>query len=537
MYFKIKTYSKLIKDKLIICIIIVFLGLYTITFSQQNNSYFFRHIDQQNGVSNNNVYGVTQDAKGFIWIVTENGLQRFDGTRFINFSEIFSNSNTEITEGANIYFDNKNNFLWIFNDKSIEKYEPEFNRFTVYKPGQLLNENEFKFEIYCDVYNNIWLLSNKAILKYDSTGKNIVWYNFNTSAINNNVSDNFITDTAAGETWVRIYGRGLLLFDHQSKKIYSCDFNPRQNIMLEQFAKLLKNNLETSTRNIMQDSKKNFWIASWKNLFYKFSSVTKKISTYSLKEIIKKNYTENKTDWAVAVTKFFEDKRGGLWVTTENAGLLKYNTVDDNFEQFFINAENKKSKVYNFGISNIFEDKQENIWLSTDKGITVFNPYHQYFKAVYHQQNNPASLPDNEIECVTETQNGEILAGTWGGGITVFDSNFVSKKSIYFKDNTDHNAVWCFMKDNDQNIWAGCQHGYIHIYNPVTHSLKTIHPSELNNSTIRCMAKDAAGNILFGLHNGKVDKWNKQQNKFYAYTDTLPPKDANSILNIFIDNK
>src|SRR5687768_4501809 len=97
--------------------------------------------------------------------------------------------------------------------------------------------------------------------------------------------------------------------------------------------------------------------------------------------------------------------------------------------------------------------------------------------------------------------------------------------------------VWSFIQHDDGNIWTGCQHGYIHIYNPVTESIKTIHPTELTGSTIRCMAKDAKGNIWFGLHNGKIAQWNKLQNKFYPYNDSLQTEINNGapVFKIFID--
>ena len=105
---------------------------------EQNNNYFFRHIDQQDGLAHNNVYDITQDSKGFIWMVTTNGLQRYDGSRFLNFQEMLTNPYDPYTTEAVVNADNKTNCLWISKRGTIEKLELTKNRFTIYKPEQLL---------------------------------------------------------------------------------------------------------------------------------------------------------------------------------------------------------------------------------------------------------------------------------------------------------------------------------------------------------------------------------------------------------------
>ncbi len=501
----------------------------------QKKNYFLRHLTQQNGLAHNNVFDITQDAKGFIWVATANGLQRYDGSRFVSYTEMLNSPNAAITTAASIYTDKEKNIIWIAKDNIFEKFDPVINLFSILKPGKLINNTDFSFEKYTDENNQTWLLNNKTLLRLDSTGKNIMWQDINPRPFNNKASNYFITDSAAGLTWLRMFTSGLLLFDHSTKKVYSRNYNPVNNIMLQEFGKLAADKLFKSIKNIMQDSQGNFWTTTWGDVFYKYNNATKKIVAYSLNDIFKKKYGVAITDAHPSVTNIFEDKRGGIWLTTENAGLLQYNAASNNFVEILSGEKNKKSNSYNFAIYSIYQDREENIWLGTDKGITVFNPYQQYFQSIHHEENNAASLPESELECVLQTKKGDILAGTWGGGITVFDSNFVFKKTIRFSSSAEKNSVWCLIQNDDGNIWAGCQHGYLHIFNPITHSIKTVHPPEMHNYTIRCMAKDAKGNILFGLHNGSITRWDKQQQKFFAAQDNTGNRSP--ILNIFIDKQ
>ena len=104
-------------------LIILFVCSFIISnaFAQQNLDYFFRHIDQSDGLLHNQVVSIVQDGRGFIWIATSNGLQRYDGSRFIYYPEMLSDASEGLTYGADMYLDKKNNLLWISKNNSIEK--------------------------------------------------------------------------------------------------------------------------------------------------------------------------------------------------------------------------------------------------------------------------------------------------------------------------------------------------------------------------------------------------------------------------------
>ena len=153
---------------------------------------------------------------------------------------------------------------------------------------------------------------------------------------------------------------------------------------------------------------------------------------------------------------------------------------------------------------------------------------------IQHNENSP-SLPNKEIVDFIQANNGNILVSTWGGGIAVYDERLKFKRNIVFPGPYQNNMVWCFVQDDNGNIWAGCQHGYLHIYDPVKETFKTLRPPELANSTIRCMTKDINGNIWLGLHNGQIAKWDKNQNKFYTASDNSGKTNGSPVFKIFID--
>jgi ligand-binding sensor domain-containing protein/putative methionine-R-sulfoxide reductase with GAF domain len=511
-------------------IAIIFLSLCLHLPAQHRNEYTFRHINQSDGLLHSAVKKIVQDAKGFIWILTTNGLQRYDGSRFVNYPFDLNNPDrTADIRDISLYEDRANNMLWLMNNE-MERFDLKTNKFTFYTGEKILADSNFIFDEYRDSAGRRWLSGRYGIFCYIDDVKKMMPYYLYLSASESQQILSY-TDTLKGETWVADW-KGLSLFDKKTKGKYTHDYNPTGQQLLQLMD---KNNLTALTK----DSKGNVWIGSGSQLFYRYNYVDKKLHTYSLAAIEKKLTVKKQEDYVVIVKCFFEDNHGTLWIGTANGGLLWYNRETDSFDYLLNEEANENGLHYNYEIVSVFQDKEENIWLSTDRGINIFNPYQQNFKAIRHQQDNASSLPKNEIQGYIQAANGDIICGTWGGGITVFDSSWRFKKTIKLAGKYEYNLPWAFVQNEDGNIWIGCQHGYIHVYNPTTGSFKTLAPTELHHSTIWSMTKDKAGNIWIGLNNGQVAKWDRQQNKFYPFNDT--PDGISQLftpaVNIFFDSK
>jgi ligand-binding sensor domain-containing protein/putative methionine-R-sulfoxide reductase with GAF domain/anti-sigma regulatory factor (Ser/Thr protein kinase) len=509
-------------------ILLLFTSLTAIcTKAQQSFNYPFRHITQEDGLLHNNVLSVTQDGKGFIWILTYNGLQRYDGTRFVNYPFDLNNPNrSKDTRNLNLFSDKKNNFLWLMYGE-IEKLDLKNNKFTLHTAEKILKDSSFKFDAYKDSSGNPWFAGPFGVFRYDTTEQKTLPYYFAAVPLSPNQSHLTFTDIANGDTWL-VDWHGLVLFDKKTKQKYTHWYNPILHPLLQLMDK-------KNLNSIFKDSRQNIWISTGSSSFYKYNCINKKLTVYSLAEIEKLSAKN-----ILIIKYFFEDNHHNLWIGTANGGLLQYKSEKDLFTYSINEEKNKQGLHYNYEITCIFQDKEENIWLGTDKGINIFNPYRQYFQSVHHDENNAAaSLPKNEIMHYIQASNGNILAGTWGGGITVYDSNWNFIKNISFPRPYEYNLVWSLIQHDDGNIWIGCQHGYIHIYNPSNGAIKTIHPPELNNQTIWCMTKDRKGNIWMGLNDGKIAEWDKLQHKFYAYNDSGKNirKSYGNVSNIFFDSR
>lgn len=494
------------------------------TLSKPN--YIFRTIDNSNGLLSNYVRVITQDHRGFIWIGDKKYLQRYDGSRFTNYFDsidIPGESNPPIS----LYPDNNNNCIWIikhgFPARQLQLLRNEFTG-----PDTETIKNNTGDE-YRDWDGLTWALHRNNIPHNILQGKTTGHLLLSDPIEKRTYFTKFITDSIGHAIWVLSNKYGWLLFDDKTRKVYSQQHNAASHSLLIQ----LKN---FTVLDVAADSRGNTWFITWGRYFYRYNSISRQLHTYSIADILQSEGRQNILNGAANT--ILEDNHGTVWIGTTNAGLLRYDAENDSFGYILYQQGNSLGIQYNYQVTTLFQDKEENIWVGTDKGISIFNPYRQYFTILKHEQYNKQSLPKSEVHAFIQTVRGDLLIGTWGGGISVYDKELNFKKTISFADSIPKNETWCFAQNDDGTIWAGCQHGYLHIIDPDKLSLHTIRPPELQRSSIMSMEKDAQGNLWLGLHNGKIVQWNKERKKFLTY-DSMYQNDPSArvpLLNIFIDH-
>lgn len=501
--------------------------------AQQHLNYSFRHIAQADGLLHNQVFGITQDKKGFIWLATLNGLQRYDGSRFINYPGILSNAAEGLTPGAEIYADKAADILWTLKNITFEKRELDKNSVINYSAESLVKDPSFIFTSYTGTGNMKWMLGNNAVYSIDPLTKKITSWQINILPASAHKASYIFTDSLHKQTWVVMMSK-VFLFDEKTKRVYSDSFNPGKIPILQPSLFYAGSQ---AARFILADSKNNIWITTWGNAVYRYDPVTQKMSTYLLSSIKSAQQNKKMPATGLLINSLLEDDHNTVWAGTENAGLLRFNREKDNFDYCIADEKKSGGIQYHYKIFSLFQDKEQNIWVGTDMGISIFNPYHQNFNIIRHQQNTPLTIPKSEIQSAVQAGNGDIFIGTWGNGIAVYDSNFNFRKNILFEHGpTQNNFVWSFVQKDTATLWIGCQHGYLFSCNLLSGAVKHIDPPEMEGATIRCMEKDNKGNIWFGLHNGKIAGWNKEKNKFVSYADEQLKKTA-PVLNMLIDTE
>jgi len=461
-----------------------------------HTSYITRNIDNASGLDCNDVLAITQDHRGYIWIGTKTGLQRYDGLRFVNCFDSTVNPGELIVSDlypddghARVLYGQPHGRLmqWDF----LHHTPVEITRRSA--PGRDL--------IYQDGQNKQWLFRIIWVdsSKKDSSGLVLI----RQPGQEQDIRGYFITDKAHHQTWLLNPRGGVLLLDDTGKKILPMPFPVDPGTI----------------QGIMTDSHGNLWLYSWSFEFYRYHLPTQKLYVYSLADILVQE--GNKNTLPVWISSFLEDDHGVLWIGTGQAGLLQYDYAADEFRYLLRQPGNSLGLQYTDQINTIFQDKEENIWFGSDKGISIINPYRRYFSVVSNQDTTDPSRVVSDIVPAALIRD-QLWTGSWGEGIKVYDTAFHFKKRFFFKGQYEQNMVWCFLEQADGSVWAGCQQGLLHIITS-DGRVRSIQPPETDRKTIKAMIKDKAGNTLLGLQSGKIIVYEAAVKSFLPYNMSGQP--------------
>jgi ligand-binding sensor domain-containing protein len=484
--------------------------------AQLNGKYTFRHLDQTDGLLHTTIRGIGQDQRGFIWILSLGGLQRFDGSRFLNYPDITRHSSFGVIHDSELYVDTVSNSVRIIKGRSVQILDLATNTFSSIPLTSCIEDNPlFPLAKFTDADHEDWRISEAGVMR--AIGPEIYTsHNHHPGeAFRNNL---VVKDPGTGNFWTHGFDR-IVIARHRSGLIISSADPEPEDPLLSQLKE--RSGADIRFRYLLLDSHHNLWITTWQKELFRYNRDQQVLTSYSLTAIKNRGEAPAQSTANVLVTSMYEDRQGKLWIGTEYAGLLCYNRASDDFERITADDKIQSGLTYNFNINAIFQDRDENIWIGTDRGISIFNPGQNHIQTIRHIEGNTSSLSKHDINDVIETSQGEILVATWGGGITCFDKHWNYKRQLRFEGPEAQNQVWCFEERDDGVILAGAQQGYIHLYDPIHQTVKTIRPPETENSTISTMVKDSVGNILLGLFSGHIITWDQYADKFIKSTSAL----------------
>lgn len=381
-------------------------------FNTSNSDLSFNSINQST---------ILQDSRGFVWIGTQGGLNRYDGTKFRAFYKEELKTDSDIITA--IFEDSQGN-IWVGTQKGLTVYNYErnsFQRFTLTCPNGT-NIHEKITCIRSDQKARIWLSVNKqGVFCYDPYTSSL--QNYFVEDGKRSLPADIVTFTIDKDNnlYLSLYFMGLYYANP-----YSGDFT----------------HLALSSDNVLKIIESRFgtyYLASRYNGINEYNPSNKE-----LKSIISLN-----DEW---VTDMCTDKDGRLWLTT-STGVMSYNT--NSAEIININRRSTDGKDLSKGRPNsICVDAKGGIWVGThSNGINYSKAFASNFKQFYRTRDGKSI---NAIASFSEDENGLVWVATMDNGLMIYNPKnaTLEEYSNPLIPNTLLNVLY-----KEGNIWIGSQHG------------------------------------------------------------------------------
>jgi ligand-binding sensor domain-containing protein/two-component sensor histidine kinase len=336
-------------------------------------SLYFEKITVQNGLSNNKVTCMVQDKRGFIWIGTNDGLNRFDGSNFL----IFRNrpaDNTSIS--GNIITDlleDKNEILWIATaDGGMTKYDYRLPPAQQFKQFKHLASDDSSIPINIitslleDQYGYLWLAtSGKYVLRFD---KKTERFDEPVRKGPKNMLDLCLDEN--GIIWAGRQGGGILKINTRTL----------ESVMDDRYNNLYAKLPHAAVSSLFIDKDKNIWFGSWDKLLFRVDAKTKHEQAFGNDPGIGK-FTNDE------IQAFAQDRHGRIWMGGKYFGLTLFDPVANQFHNYR-NEMALDGSLADNSINSLFIDRNGLVWIGTNKGISIYNPEQQPFEQTFLSKNN-----------------------------------------------------------------------------------------------------------------------------------------------------
>ena len=471
----------------------------------------FNRLTNRNGLSNSQVNAILKDSRGYVWLGTQSGLNRFDGFRMKVFlyddenpHSIPNNMVDEIMEAAN-------GDLWMRTSVGYCVYRYDLEQFDR-NPAKWLKSvgvNGEPYKMLIDSKKNMWfVVHGQGIYFLDTKTMKSFLFRFSKKPTQNTIPNYHQVNSICDQN-----GQAVIMYDNGV--MYRLDGYARKVVWKDNF--LLNNKLSADrTVYTFVDNKNNYWV-SGNTDSYVYSTSQKKwyagASAFLASLGIKSSFGINNR---VIIRDLTSDKRGHVWIATDHSGLCYLDYSKRIFRQFvnlpsdkgsisdnslqslhvddtgslwvgtykngvcYYSSQSTKFNTIPLGdICTITQDLQGNFWCGTnDSGIVVYNPVTGLTKRFY---STDTGLGSEVVVSSVTMKDGTMYFGTYNGGLARYANG---QWKVYRKSpgGLSYNSVWCLVEAPDHRLVIGTLGGGFQIFDPVTETFKTYN---INNSRLK----------------------------------------------------
>ncbi len=415
---------------------------------------YFMHYTPADGLSQSSVQTIYQDKQGFIWIGTQDGLNRYNAYHF----EIFRHRPTIANSLSNslildIYQD-RHGVLWIGTyGGGLNRFQPETRTFTHYRHQA----------------------NNPRSLPSD-----IVWS---------------ITEDQAGNLWLGT-DRGLARLARETGEFYLHAHDPADPRSLSSNYVLV----------VFSDSNGNLWLGTDGGGLNRFDPIRQRFAHY------RHHPGEPNSLAHDSVLAIYQDAEGQLWLGTGN-GLDRFDPVSNKFIHYRPDPENPRGLSHSI-VRDIVGTRENQLWIATEHGLNQFDLRSRQFTRHYSQPERPGSLSHNNLLSLMVDRSGNLWVGTDGGGLNQLNPLKQGIRHYHFipgnAEGLSHNLVWSLLYDSRGRLWVGTDGGGLNRRAPggeaFQHYRADDRNSGLSHDSISSLAEDKNGKIWVGTLGGGLNE-------------------------------
>lgn len=504
----------------ILCFILLLSGN-----TRGQNIYRFVHMGSEDGLSQNTAFSILFDSKGFMWVGTMNGLNRYDGYEFKIYRSSTANPGSFTNNRVVKLWEDRKNFIWLETyDGYYHCFNPENELFTSIPPYEGLIAKNVSMR-------NFLQYSDEIILTGCSyTGLYILNYSdkHNTYNIKHYTSETL--SPISGNSIRFIYAdneRNIWVGTSEGLNFISKDEIIKKEPSIRQFFK------GTHFTSVCE-TKTKLWFGTGESGIKIFNKKTGEF--YEINSENTPGLISNR------INNLYQMPSGGIIVGFENKGIA----ITDSSTTFW-----KKIPFHGKNISNIYEDRFGKIWITAvEFGVTKLDPSTLTTKYYKLTPDEIVPLTDLERPQFYEDTYNNLWIGLHGGGLALYNR----EKDIFefFRNNPEDrnsissNFVHCITEDRNGQLWLGTGQVLGGIEKVILkspafdHYMPVEKPFDILDNVARAIHEDRNRMLWVATKAGRIHIFDSTFREVFTFTSlpgTGPRSLRNTVYSIFNDKQ
>ena len=543
-------------------LLIIILLLASTTLSKAQNEIHLSHLGMDDGFTNSRANAIIQDRKGFIWVGTWNGLNRYDGYSCVTFQPHFHDSTSVAGREIVSLMEDSHGKIWIGTSSGLSCYHPKTGKFRNYKfnnrilslagdssshaiwvgtwngglfklipsTGEITHylANDIVSDILIDSRKIMWVATYHGLLRYDK--KTNSFTRFLPQPGTNSVSHPVITqvlESADGKLWLGTWGEGLEKVDvrDHGKKLHFTHYKSRAG----------KGSINASViSRLYYDQYHNLWIGTWNDGLRLLRETQQKRAPEQAQFITYREEPDNPTSLSRGgVSALCVDHNGVLWAGA--ATIDRASIIQTGIQRYRLPQIGKKP--VSSTIISTFAEYKKQLWVGSNNRLYQYELQHgkYVFRKAYSKpgyQLGTTRYASRSILDIAADSTG-LWVGTEDAGLVYypFTSNYLLDKSrwLIFNQQTHPaipgNKVCCLTisKKYPGVIWCGTmQNGFAKIIRKgrKISAVKSYYSGSTSqtctDNNVRAVYEDHEGKVWVGTQNG-LNCLDPQTNQFQRF--------------------
>ena len=510
--------------------------------------YYFRTLDTKSGLSHSTVNVLLQDCRGFMWMGTKDGLNRYDGLSFRVFHK--ENSGLGNNSVTALHEDGDGN-IWVGTDAGIYIYSPgreDFSYFDKIPSGMDSRINRSVTCIASDGQGNVWMTADgEGLFCYDKKLDSLKTCIDYAEESLPNITHFWLDEDGV---WIGSYEDNLYLYEEKSgikgfrdnegrepfrgkiinaaaKGMHNCLYVAASDGLWEinLTTRKVRNLLKGYVRSVCLRTDTELWAGTEQGLY--IYDLQKDTCIHLTTSVSDDRYALSDN----AIYSVFKDKEGGMWIGSYFGGVNYYPCQYTYFEKYY---PHDGMLYMGRRVREFCADSDGMIWIGTeDKGLFHFNPSDGSLEPFTH----PDLYHNIHGLCL---DGNSLWVGTFAGGLNRIDLHTRRLKHYGKGDapntlNADN--VFSVYRSSTDEIWVGTTSGLLR-YNRATDDFTRIR--QVENVFVYDILEDSSGRLWIATYSDGVFCYDIPHGEWRKYgwqandSTSLP---YNKVISIFEDSR